>query len=238
LGSRAPAPSGPHVNFVKPSTPVNPSNTRVRAIAAEPHASPSRSDERELLARSREGDARAYRTLVERYQGPVYRLAFRIVRSERDAEEVAQDAFVRAWVGLREFRGDASFSTWIHRIVFRRALDRAALLRRRRLRETAIEGIDVEAIPAMDPPRASGVAGAAGGAVSREGLRLARLLGTLPETQRAVIALYYYEDYDVKEIAGILEIPEGTVKTHLSRARSALRRGWMRESRGETDHAL
>ena len=80
----------------------------------------------EWVDRARGGDAGAFRMLVERYRTRVYGLCLRIVRSPADAEEVAQDAFVRAWLALPRFRGESSFSTWIYRIAARRAFDRAA----------------------------------------------------------------------------------------------------------------
>jgi len=132
---------------------------------------------------------------------------------------VAQDAFVRAWLGLREYRGDAAFATWLYRIVARRALDRAAILRGRRAREESLEQVEVPTV--------------AGDAPSRDSRRIARLLNTLPEAQRGVISLFYFEERPVAEIARTLQMPEGTVKTHLARARTALRQEWLRRERME-----
>ena len=146
-------------------------------------------------------------------------MALRILRSEPDAEEVAQDAFVKAWIGIKEFRGDAAFSTWLYRIVVRRALDRVGMLRARRAREESLEEADEPGVQGSVP--------------SLDSRRLARLMEGLPETQRGVIALFYYEEHSVAEIGRILEMPEGTVKTNLSRARAALRREWLRRERVE-----
>ena len=77
--------------------------------------------------------------LVERHQDRAFGLALRIVRSQVDAEDVAQEAFVRAWQALPRFRGDSTFGTWLHRIVARRALDRAVSLRDRQRREASLE---------------------------------------------------------------------------------------------------
>ena len=172
-------------------------------------------DERALVRRSAEGDAAAFRVLVHLHRDRAYGLALRLLRSEQDAEEVAQDAFVRAWRAIGEFRGDASFSTWLYRIVWRRALDRAAVLKTRREREVALdpEGeVEVRVAPTTG---------------AREGAdpdRFERLIASLSEAQRAVVTLFYSEDLSVAEVGRALEMPEGTVKTHLSRARSALRR--------------
>ena len=168
-------------------------------------------DESRLVARCRAGDTRAFAALVERYRNRVYGLALRLVRSPSDAEEVAQDAFVRAWRSLADFRGDASFGTWLYRIVWRRALDRSAVLRTRQGRETGLE----------DAPESAGAMGPGEGGTSASDW--ARMTQGLTEVQRAVVTLFYYEDLSVKDVARILELPEGTVKTHLSRARAVLR---------------
>lgn len=185
-------------------------------------------DEPELLARCRAGDTAAFSTLVDRYRDRAYGLAFRLTRSAPDAEEVAQDAFVSAWRALGLFRGDAAFSTWLYRIVWRKALDRVEALRNRARREVAVDDpARVEAESAAGSPRAD-----TSGAAAADAARLERLLDTLSELPRAVVTLYYYEDRSVRDVAAALGIPEGTVKTHLFRARAALREGWLREDSG------
>jgi RNA polymerase sigma-70 factor (ECF subfamily) len=184
---------------------------------------PSRStgrpeDEGSLLARCRAGDTRAFEVLVQRYQDRAYGLALRLLRSAPDAEEVAQDAFVRAWRSLADFRGDSSFSTWLYRIVWRRSIDRAATLRTRRKREEPLEA------PVGHEPRRSEVAVAVEEApMGSDVSEWMRLTEVLSEPQQAVVTLFYYEDMALKDVARALEMPEGTVKTHLSRARAALR---------------
>ncbi|HEU4724788.1 MAG TPA: sigma-70 family RNA polymerase sigma factor [Candidatus Eisenbacteria bacterium] len=190
-------------------------------------------DEPELLARCRAGESAAFAVLVERYRDRAYGLAVRIVRSAPDAEEVAQDAFVSAWRSLGAFRGDAAFATWLYRIVWRKALDRVERLRTRGRREVAVDDpARVEAESALHSPGAAGgLGGGAGGVTADDASRLERLLATLSELSRAVVTLYYYEDRSVSDVAAALGIPEGTVKTHLFRARAALRAGWGRDER-------
>jgi RNA polymerase sigma-70 factor (ECF subfamily) len=150
---------------------------------------------------------------VERHADAVFETALRIVRSREEAEEAAQDAFVRAWRALDGFREEARFSTWLYRIAVRCALDAAARLRQRRDREVAAEPERIERAPAPDR------------AVT-DRRRLERALGRLTAVQRAVVTLFYLRDRPVEEVARILDLPAGTVKTHLHRARGALRRHW------------
>jgi RNA polymerase sigma-70 factor (ECF subfamily) len=194
--------------ILKPGEPLD----RSKPAAEEPAAA-APGDEA-LVARARAGDAEAFRALVERYRDRVYGLALRIVRSTADAEEVAQDAFVRAWLALPRFRGEASFSTWIYRIAVRCAFDRARTLKLRRGREARIEAAGEAAVPGAGPERTA------------LALDLERLVETLPPSQRAAVTLYYLLDRSVEQVAAALEMPENTVKTHLSRARRALRTAW------------
>src|SRR5262245_66192773 len=100
---------------------------------------PAEAPESEWIERARRGDPEAFRALVDLHRDRAYTRALRIVRAPADAEEVAQDAFVRVWRALKHFRGEAAFTTWLHRIVVRLAIDRAARLRGRKQREASLE---------------------------------------------------------------------------------------------------
>jgi RNA polymerase sigma-70 factor (ECF subfamily) len=189
-------------------------DARAASVAADP--------DRELAGRARGGDAEAFRELVERHRDRVFAVARRIVRSEFDAEEVAQDAFVRAWRALPDFRGESRFGTWLHAIVVRRALDRAEVLGRRRVREQGLDVAPEVATPASGPDPET----------LRRVRRLDGLMGELNDVQRAAVSLYYYEDQSVERVAEMMSMPENTVKTHLSRARGILREAWMRAEGG------
>ncbi|HEV7766626.1 MAG TPA: RNA polymerase sigma factor [Thermoanaerobaculia bacterium] len=174
--------------------------------------------EQDVIARARGGDEDAFRLLMNRHRDHAFAIALRITRSPQDAEDVVQQAFVRAWHALGKFRADSTFRTWLHRIVARRALDRATELKTRRERE------DDTADPAFVQSQDE----------SRDVLlirRLELLMQQLTPAQRAVVTLYYWEETSVEEIADALRMPENTVKTHLSRARAALREAWLRAER-------
>jgi RNA polymerase sigma-70 factor (ECF subfamily) len=183
------------------------------AAKCSPAGTDAAAEERAWVRRARGGDSDAYRRLVERHADAVFETTLRIVRSREEAEEAAQDAFVRAWRALDGYREEARFSTWLYRIAVRCALDAAARLRQRRDREVAAEPEQIERTPA--PERAV-----------TDRRRLERALGRLTAVQRAVVTLFYLRDRPVDEVARILDLPSGTVKTHLHRARGALRRHW------------
>jgi RNA polymerase sigma-70 factor (ECF subfamily) len=179
-------------------------------------------DEAQQVQAARGGSEVAFRVLVDRYRDRVYALALRIAKDSHAAEEIAQDTFVRAWQALPLFRGDSRFSTWLYRIAFRRSLDEKSALDRRRGRELHSEDDihDVRDFPA--PP---------GGDF---GLRrkLERLVSMLPESQRITLTLFYGADQSIEEIGKVLDVPTGTVKTHLHRGRAELRALWDRERSG------
>ncbi len=195
----------------------------VDAAAAIPRSVPhdSVSDDRALVDAARGGSEAAFRVLVDRYRDRIFGLALRISGSREPAQEIAQDTFVRAWQALPHFRGDSRFSTWIYRIAYRRALDERALLARRREREPALEESDVAAAVASESRSPDWATR----------LRLERCIRALPEALRACVTLFYAADQSVEEIAGVLGVPAGTVKTHLHRARGELR-ARMQEARG------
>jgi RNA polymerase sigma-70 factor (ECF subfamily) len=209
---------------MKPPAPQDPSNPTAEERSASGRAGAGDDPDRPLVARARQGDLAAFRELVDRHRDRAYALALRVLRSEPDAEEVAQDAFVRAWRALPGFRGESRFGTWLYAIVMRRAIDRAATLRGRRTRE-----VDLDAAAEQTASSNAGPAREQ----AQLALRLERLLGRLSEAQRAVVTLFYYEERSVEEVSRTLGMPTGTVKTHLSRARAALRDAWRRGPGGE-----
>ena len=206
---------------MKPDDPQDRSKGAMDPVRSEAQEALIRS----LVGRARGGDQAAFCELVVLHQDRAYGLALRITRSPADAEEVAQDAFVRAWLALARFRGESSFATWLHRIVARRALDRLSELKTRRGREVEVE----EAASLPDPAVATPGAAPGDFEAATRGRRLERLVMKLPAAQRMAVTLYYYEDRSVEQAAAILEMPENTVKTHLARARAALRAAWQKE---------
>jgi RNA polymerase sigma-70 factor, ECF subfamily len=163
-----------------------------------------------LIARSRSGDTRAFDRLVEKYQDRVYDLAYRITGHHDDAQDAAQDAFVKAYLALGTFRGDAAFSTWLHRIAVNAAYD--AVRRRPPAGSHPVEAAGACADPLGD--RAERV---------EARVRICGAIAALPLEQRAVVILRDIQGWSYEEIAAITEIPVGTVRSRLARGREALK---------------
>lgn len=183
----------------------------------------SGSDETLLLERLRAGDEGAFEQVVRENSPRMLAVARRMLRQEDDAEEVVQEAFLSAFRGLERFAGGSKLSTWLHRITVNAALMR--LRTRRRRPETPID----ELLPRFledghyaDPPAAWRWTGEA--LLQRKEAREAVRAGIekLPETYRNVVILRDIEELDTAEVAEMLQITPGAVKTRLHRARQAL----------------
>ena len=183
---------------------------------------PVNADERALIERSRRGDIAAFDELVRTYEKSVYNTAYRLAGSYDDAADVAQEAFVRAWNNLKSFRGDSAFSTWLYRIVTNVFLDDRKRKRARPQRslDEAI-ALDESNVTRQFEDDTPGPEEVAEGAERR--MVLERAIQTLPEAQRIVIVLYHTQGLSYEEIAEITNLPMGTVKSKLNRARLALR---------------
>ena len=170
-------------------------------------------DERQAIERAAGGDAASFGTLVELYQEVAFRAAYLIVRDTAAAEDVAQDAFVRAFRRLHTFRHGEPFRPWLLRIVTNVALNEV----RARGRRTGLLGrIGMFAERSAEPPHAAVAA-------SDEASVLLRAIGELAEDDRVVLHLRYYLELPEREIAAAIGTPAGTVKSRLHRASRRLR---------------
>lgn len=178
--------------------------------AAAPASRPDALDEL-TLRRAQRGDERAWRDLIDRYQQPVHALVWRMLvgRARHRVEDLTQETFVRVLRALPTFdlAGPASLSTWILTIATRLTLNE--------LRRPEAVGLDHDPI---GRDRAD-----ADAERRRLGAAIAAGMATLPDAQRAVLVLREYHELDYAEIAKVLELDEGTVKSRLSRARAAMR---------------
>jgi RNA polymerase sigma-70 factor (ECF subfamily) len=178
-------------------------------------------DDRTLAKRAQRGDQKAFAALVTRHQRYVYNLAYRLLRDAQEAEDLAQEAFLRAWRGLPGFRGAAEaggarFTTWLYRIVTNLCYNRLPGLRRQ-LAQQDEEMLERVAAPSAHTPAAQLEAG-------ERRARVQAAIEALPDKYRMVVSLYYLQEQSYQEIADVLDLPLGTVKTHLYRARGRLKR--------------
>ncbi|MCP4604533.1 MAG: RNA polymerase sigma factor [Proteobacteria bacterium] len=168
--------------------------------------------ESRLARQAAEGDAGAFTQIVERYQGPVYNLCFRYL-GRADAEDAAQDTFVKAFVHRQRFDPEKPLLPWLMTIARRLCIDRLRRGKREVLSNEKGESF-------VDPSP-----GAEDSAASRQELELlADGLKNLSEGQREAIVLYHFDGLSYEEVAGILEVPMGTIMTWLHRGRAKLRK--------------
>ena len=167
----------------------------------------------ELVARAQRGDSTAFDVLVTRHQTAAYRAALAALRNREDAEEVAQDAFVRAWHNLSRFRGDAAFRTWLLTIVWNRALSRRRSVALWWKRSAPLEDA---ATVADDAPVADG----SGRELRRHTVSA---IDALSPKLRDALLLAQSGEHDYEAIAAMLGIPVGTVKWRVSEARKKVR---------------
>ena len=169
----------------------------------------------ELVLLARQGDPDAFDQLVARHQAAVFRAALAALRVREDAEEVAQDAFVRAWRALGRFRGDSSFRTWILRIVWNRAISRRRSLATWLRRATPIDDVGEPASVAV---------GQYGKVQSAElQVHATTAIRALGPKLRDALLLAQSGEYHYDEIARMLDVPVGTVKWRVSEARRKVR---------------
>ena len=176
---------------------------------------------KEKIKAVKKGDQQAYEYIVEIFQNKVFGICFRMIGNRHEAEDMAQEAFIRAYINISRFNTDLKFSTWLYRIATNLCIDR---LRKKKpdyyldAEVTGTDGLTMYSQVATDTdlPEDNLVSMELAETIERAILRL-------PEKYRTVIVLKYIEELSLKEISEILDIPVGTVKTRIHRGREALR---------------
>ena len=175
-------------------------------------------NESQIIASVRSGNTRAYAVLVDRYKDRALTLAIRLVGNRDEAEELVQDAFVNAYRNLEQFRGDARFGTWFHRILYNLCMTKVS---RRREKPESLDSVDNGS--SVIPQDYNGPS-------IQEMVEQGELVGMieeeidrLPEILRTPILLFYVQELKYEEVAEIMSLPMGTVKTYLHRGRNLLR---------------
>src|SRR5262245_61417726 len=171
-----------------------------------------RREERAWLDKCAEGDERAIRWVLNRYRDRVVRLAAHVLHNPREAEDVAQEAFVKAFRLIGQFRGESGFYAWLYRIVINLCLDR--MRRKCMFAEMPLEDGLLPSLAACTPD------------VDKR-LAVEQVLNSLTPPMRAALVLREVEGMEYSEIAVVLQIPVGTVRSRLNTAREQFRRRWM-----------
>ena len=177
--------------------------------------------DRELIARTLDGDGGAFGLLVERFQRKIYRVAFAIVRDEVEADTITQDTFIQAYTHLAKFQGRSEFETWLTRIAINRSRD--SLRRRRFLRFFSSSDDDenregfVEPVDDRPDPEREIMAHQLRGAIELAERQLSA-------QQKVIFRLRHYENRSLEEIAELLGLRAGTVRAHLFRAIHKIRK--------------
>lgn len=160
------------------------------------------------------GNTSAFSYLVDKYQHMVYGLALKMLKNEMDAEELAQDSFVKAYRSLNSFKKKSRFSTWMYSITYNGCI---SLLRKRKLE---IHSLDEQNLSDEDEMHIQSQLGEINKAELGKYLEYA--ISKLPETEQVLITLYYYEDQKIEEISEITGLGESNVKVKIHRARKKM----------------
>ena len=173
--------------------------------------------EQSLIQRAQKGDPEAFAALVDEHQRYVYNLALRVVRDENEALDLTQETFVRAWTALPNFRGQSQFRTWLYRITTNMCYNRLPGLRR------SLNDLGDDVLP--DVPESGDSGSNPLRAIESNEIRtqLHQAIDQLDANYKILIVLRYHDELSYEDIARLLNLPLGTVKTGLFRAREKLR---------------
>lgn len=160
------------------------------------------------------GNVNAFAILVERYKNMVYTLSIKIVKNKEEAEEISQDAFVKAFKNLKNFKGDSKFSTWVYKIAYYASLD--SIKRNKRFSNT-------ENIDDLKVRNLSDIKGALEELQEKDRKKvISDALLKLNEDERTILTLFYFEELSIKEIVEVVNLSEDNIKVKLYRSRKKL----------------
>ncbi len=199
--------------------------------AQSPSPAANVDEDMDLIARCIAGDLDAFDVLVERHQNRIFNLCYWTLGNREEAADAAQDAFVRAFRGLKNFRGDSIFSTWLHRIAVNVCIDATQKRRRAPLLYSDIGacnadgeiGEDIESRLAQDGSTPSSGEPSEAALKKEKRAAVREALARLSDHYRVVLVLFDIEGHSYEEIAAALDLPLGTIKSRLNRARAQLR---------------
>ena len=161
------------------------------------------------------GDTNAFANLVNRHQVYVFTLVVRMIKTKEDAEEIAQDVFIKAYRSLKDFKGESKFTTWLYRIAYRTTLDHIRKNKKRQNTNELLEEITESKLTLTEGPleRLENLE-------QKEYIK--RCIGQLSESEAAIVTLFYFEELSIKEIGKITHLTEDNIKVKLHRSRKKL----------------
>ena len=171
-------------------------------------------EDSDLVSKSLHGDMKAFGVLIDRYKQMVFTLACRILRNKEEAEEIAQDTFLKAHKALETFKGEAKFSTWLYKIAYYQSLDQ--LKKKKRY----IASVSLDQYRPTDIKVMSGVLEEM--ELQDRALIVKRAIDKLNEEDAAIVTLFYFEELSIREIAEIVSLSSEVIKVRLFRSRKQL----------------
>jgi RNA polymerase sigma-70 factor (ECF subfamily) len=176
-------------------------------------------NESEWLNKAQRGDAQAFTSLLEAYERPVFNLCYRMLGNAQDAEDAAQETFLRAYQSMRRYDNSRPFSTWLLSIAAHYCIDQ---IRKRRVQIVSVEELPVPDLPDVSPGMESNLSR------KEEQQRIKAVIGVLDETDRAAVVMYYWYDFSYEEICQALSLSMSALKSRLHRARRVMADEWLK----------
>ena len=176
-------------------------------------------NESEWLIKAQRGDAEAFTCLLEAYQKPVFNLCYRMLGNAQDAEDAAQETFLRAYQYLKRYDNNRPFSTWLLSIAAHYAIDQ---IRKRKMQIVSVEELPVPDLPEPSPGMELNLS------KKEEQQRIKAVIGVLDATDRAAVVMYYWYDFSYEEICQALSLSMSALKSRLHRARRVMAEEWLK----------
>lgn len=177
-------------------------------------------NESEWLLQAQSGDAQAFTLIVETYQRPVFNLCYRMLGNAQDAEDAAQETFMRAYQALKRYDNSRAFSTWLLSIAAHYCVDQ---IRKRRVQIISVDELPVPDLPEPSPGMESDLGR------KEEQQKIRAVLDILDSTDRAAVVMYYWYDFSYEEICQALSLSISALKSRLHRARRAMAEEWLKQ---------
>ena len=171
-------------------------------------------DDDYYIKKTLEGDSNSFGVLVERYQNMVFALALKMLKHREESEEVSQDTFIKAYKSLSRFNGESKFSTWLYRVAYNTCLDRI------KMNSKFNNDVEINDVTSNEIFQAENIFDSLEN--KERSVIVQECMNKLPEDERIIMHLFYFEELSLKEIVDVVSLSEGNIKVKLFRARKKL----------------